>query len=593
MKLITNFIFLISLTAYITILASNSKVSTVNAFNTALTVALPGDTITLANQTWQDAVLNFTGKSGTATAPIVLRAETVGKSVFTGSSVLSIGGNYLVVDGLFFDGAVSPTGNLVQFRTNSSNLSNHCRLTRTSFLNCNPPLNTTQIIWVNMYGTYNRMDHCYFSGKTNSGPVFQLTRDIPDANYCRIDSNYFAGRPNLGLSGVETVKIGSGNNSLFSSNTVVEYNLFEKCDGEIETISNKSCDNIIRYNTFLNNQGTLCIRQGRRIQVYGNFFLGNNTASTGGIRVHGRDHVIYNNYFADLGGKDTRTAISIEDGWAVSDTSSSAAYFPIKNLIVTNNTFVNCAYNINIGIQGDASSVQAPDSVVFANNVVYATAKTVVSPIITQVNAPTHMTWASNYIYGQSLGIPTPVGINTSTNPLMSLQSDGLIRPSANSPLINASSLKYSFLTTDVDGQLRDSQPDIGADEVSSSTKTVRPLTANDVGPGNLDFILGINLVYENQANSIFDLSQNYPNPFIGSTNIKYRIEQATKVQLYVFDLYGHEITKLVDANQLPGTYNVSFDSKKYSINDGVYFCRISVGSTSKSMKIICLNRKK
>ncbi|MEI7675973.1 MAG: chondroitinase-B domain-containing protein [Bacteroidales bacterium] len=593
MKLITNFIFLISLTAYITILASNSKVSTVSAFNTALTVALPGDTITLANQTWQDAVLNFTGKSGTATAPIVLRAETVGKSVFTGSSVLSIGGNYLVVDGLFFDGAVSPTGNLVQFRTNSSNLSNHCRLTRTSFLNCNPPLNTTQIIWVNMYGTYNRMDHCYFSGKTNSGPVFQLTRDIPDANYCRIDSNYFAGRPNLGLSGVETVKIGSGNNSLFSSNTVVEYNLFEKCDGEIETISNKSCDNIIRYNTFLNNQGTLCIRQGRRIQVYGNFFLGNNTASTGGIRVHGRDHVIYNNYFADLGGKDTRTAISIEDGWAVSDTSSSAAYFPIKNLIVTNNTFVNCAYNINIGIQGDASSVQAPDSVVFANNVVYATAKTVVSPIITQVNAPTHMTWASNYIYGQSLGIPTPVGINTSTNPLMSLQSDGLIRPSANSPLINASSLKYSFLTTDVDGQLRDSQPDIGADEVSSSTKTVRPLTANDVGPGNLDFILGINLVYENQANSIFDLSQNYPNPFIGSTNIKYRIEQATKVQLYVFDLYGHEITKLVDANQLPGTYNVSFDSKKYSINDGVYFCRISVGSTSKSMKIICLNRKK
>ena len=592
MRIITNVFLILLLAISVSGLAHNTRVSTVSAFSSALSVALPGDTITLANQTWQDAIINFTGKSGTATAPIVLRAETVGKAVFNGSSYLSIGGNYLIVDGLFFNGAISPTGNLVQFRTNSSSLSNHCRLTRTSFLNCNPPLNTTQIIWVNMYGTYNRMDHCYFSGKTNSGPVFQLTRDIPDANYCSIDSNYFAGRPDLGLSGVETVKIGSGNNSLFSSNTVVEYNLFEKCDGEIETISNKSCDNIIRYNTFLNNQGTLCIRQGRRIQVYGNFFLGNNLASTGGIRVHGRDHVIYNNYFADLGGKDTRTAISIEDGWAVADTSSSAAYFPIKNLIVTNNTFVNCAYNINIGIQGDASSVQAPDSVVFANNVVYATAKNVVSPIITQVNAPTHMTWASNYIYGQSLGIPTPVGVNTTTNPLMSLQSDGLFRPAANSPLINASSPKYSFLTTDMDGQLRDSQPDIGADEVSNVTKIIHPLTSADVGPGNLSVILGLNPVYRNETPSNFEISQNLPNPFSGSTTISYRIDDVANVKVLISDLYGREITKLVDANQLPGSYNVSFNSKKYSIHDGVYFCRISVGNISKTTKMICLDHK-
>jgi len=590
MNTFNNYLVLFLLAISISVFARNTKVSTVSAFNTALTVALPGDTITLANQTWQDAIINFTGKSGTAIAPIVLRAETVGKAVITGSSNLSIGGNYLVVDGLFFNNAISPTSNLVQFRTSGTNYANHCRLTRITFLNCNPALNTTQIIWANIYGTFNRVDHCYFSGKNNQGPVCQLTRDSPDANYCRIDSNYFAGRQNLGVNGGETVKLGSGTYSLFNCNSVVEYNLFEKCNGEIETVSNKSCENLIRYNTFVNNEGTICIRQGRRVQVYGNFFFGNNTANTGGIRVHGRDHLVYNNYFADLGGKDTRSAISLEDGWAVADSSTSAAYFPIKNLIVTNNTFVNCAYNINIGIQGDASSIQAPDSVVFANNVIYTTAKTVVSPIITQINAPTHVTWASNYIYGQSLGIPTPVGINSTTNPLMALQSDGLYRPAANSPLINASSLKYTFLTADMDGQLRDKQPDIGADEVSNDPITIHPLSSSDVGPGYLSVILGLNPIYGNESPSNFEISQNSPNPFTGSTTISYRIDDVVNVQVFVFDLYGREISKLVDANQLPGTYNIAFDSKKYSINEGVYFCRISVGKFSKTMKMICLN---
>ena len=591
MKLIANCILLILLVISITIIASNSKVSSVSVFNSALTLANPGDSITLANQTWQNAVISFTGKSGTAVAPIVLCAETAGKAIFAGSSNLSIGGNYLVVDGLFFNGAVSSTSNLVQFRTIGANYANHCRLTRTAFVDCNPPINTTQIIWVNLYGTYNRVDHCYFSGKNNQGPICQLTRDIPDPNYCHIDSNYFAELPNLGINGGETVKLGSGKYSLFNSNSVVEYNLFEKCNGEIETVSNKSSENIVRYNTFVNNEGTVCIRQGRKVQVYGIFFFGNNTPNTGGIRVHGRDHVVFNNYFADLGGNDTRSALSLEDGWAVADTSTSAAYFPIKNLLIANNTFINCANNINIGIQGDASSIQAPDSVTLANNVVYATKSNVISPIITQVNVPTHVTWASNYMYGTNLGISVPNGVNTTTNPLMALQSDGLYRLVTNSPLINASSLKYTFLTTDIDGQLRDSQPDIGADEVSTSTKTVRPLTANDVGPGNLDLILEINVVKENSDKSIFDIFQNYPNPFSGSTSISYRIDQLSKVQLHVFDLFGREITTLVQRVQLPGTYNVLLDSKKHSTNDGVYFCRISVGSTSKSIKIICLNR--
>ncbi|MEO0875758.1 MAG: chondroitinase-B domain-containing protein, partial [Bacteroidota bacterium] len=50
--------------------------------------------------------------------------------------------------------------------------------------------------------------------------------------------------------------------SLSSGYTIVEHNLFEDCDGDPEIVSVKSCDNIIRHNTFLASYGTLSLRHG-------------------------------------------------------------------------------------------------------------------------------------------------------------------------------------------------------------------------------------------------------------------------------------------------------------------------------------------
>ena len=52
--------------------------------------------------------------------------------------------------------------------------------------------------------------------------------------------------------------------SLSSGYTVVEFNLFEDCDGDPEIVSVKSCDNIIRHNTFLKSYGTLSLRHGNK-----------------------------------------------------------------------------------------------------------------------------------------------------------------------------------------------------------------------------------------------------------------------------------------------------------------------------------------
>src|SRR5205085_451321 len=71
-----------------------------------------------------------------------------------------------------------------------------------------------------------------------------------------------------------------------------------------EIISSKSCENVYRFNTFLDCAGMLTLRHGNRCLVEGNFFLGHHKHGAGGIRVIGEDHKIINNYFeaVDQGG---------------------------------------------------------------------------------------------------------------------------------------------------------------------------------------------------------------------------------------------------------------------------------------------------
>jgi poly(beta-D-mannuronate) lyase len=65
---------------------------------------------------------------------------------------------------------------------------------------------------------------------------------------------------------------------------------------------------------------------------------------------------------------------------------------------------------------------------------------------------------------------------------------EGMYRPAADSPVINRSVVVDrrsfpEFVAEDVDGQMRDRRPDIGADEVTPQRVRRHPLTAADVGP--------------------------------------------------------------------------------------------------------------
>jgi photosystem II stability/assembly factor-like uncharacterized protein len=92
-----------------------------------------------------------------------------------------------------------------------------------------------------------------------------------------------------------------------------------------------------------------------------------------------------------------------------------------------------------------------------------------------------------------------------------------------------------------------------------------------------------------------FALWQDGPNPFHGSTSIRYRLPVRAHVALAVFDLQGRRVARLVDAEQDPGTYHVPFGPRlRTATGDrigalaaGVYFARLEAGSFAKTYKLV------
>lgn len=77
---------------------------------------------------------------------------------------------------------------------------------------------------------------------------------------------------------------------------------------------------------------------------------------------------------------------------------------------------------------------------------------------------------------------------------------------------------------------------------------------------------------------SEFRLSANYPNPFNPSTTIRYRLPQATYVDLSIYNVLGKRIQTLVRAYQTGGEYSVQWNGQVNGTTaaSGVYFARLS-----------------
>ncbi|MCB0642667.1 MAG: DUF4957 domain-containing protein, partial [Phaeodactylibacter sp.] len=367
-KNISTILGLLALVLLIGCTAQKGLVKTEAEFKHAVETAQPGDKIILANGVWKDIELVFTG-NGTAEKPITLTVEEKGKVTLEGQSNLSLAGSYLQVEGLVFKNGYTPTKEVIAFRRNKEQLCNNCRVTECVIDNYNNPERFESDYWVSLYGKNNRFDHNYLTGKRNHGVTLAVRLNTEESrqNFHRIDHNYFGQHPILGANGGETLRIGTSHYSLENSNTIVEYNYFDRCNGEHEIISSKSCQNIYRNNTFYECQGTLTMRHGNETLVESNYFFGNGKANTGGIRIINETQKVINNYCEGLTGYRFRGALVIMNGVP---NSPANRYVQVIDSEASNNTFVNCDHiQLCAGSDGERSAI--PQNTVVNNNIFY------------------------------------------------------------------------------------------------------------------------------------------------------------------------------------------------------------------------------
>jgi endo-1,4-beta-xylanase len=94
----------------------------------------------------------------------------------------------------------------------------------------------------------------------------------------------------------------------------------------------------------------------------------------------------------------------------------------------------------------------------------------------------------------------------------------------------------------------------------------------------------------ENLTNNMpkaFHLYNNYPNPFNPVTHISYDIAKAIRVNISVFDITGRLVETIVNDDQIPGRYTVTFNAEKLS--SGMYFYHIKAGSFSKVNRMLLI----
>jgi poly(beta-D-mannuronate) lyase len=427
--------------------------------------ARAGDRIVLADG--QYTIGKVTGRNGTAGQPITVVAEHRGQAVIDDGQLELKDSSYVTFEGLKW--------------TNSDTLkitsSNHVRLTRNHFR----LTEESSLKWVIIQGAnshHNRIDHNLFEEKHQLGNFITIDgSETQQSQHDLIDHNHFRNIGPRAENEMEAIRVGWSGISQSNGFTVVESNLFENCDGDPEIVSVKSNDNIVRYNTFRTSQGVLSQRHGNRGAFYGNFFLGEGKAGTGGIRIYGQDHAIYNNYFEGLTGTGYDAALQI-DGGDVDTSGALSAHWRVYRATVVNNTFVNNVSNIEVG----ANYKLPPVDSVIANNVVTGSQ----GKLFNEVKKPVNMSYAGNIAWptgSASVGVTVPSGAIKVIDPL--LAPDGPVhRIGAGSPAIDTGTDSSAFVTDDMDGQARTGVVDVGADERSASAVTRAPLGATDVGPG-------------------------------------------------------------------------------------------------------------
>ncbi|MEJ6764464.1 MAG: chondroitinase-B domain-containing protein [Flavobacteriaceae bacterium] len=504
----------------------SQQVSTNYELNAAISNASAGTTIILANQTWTDVQINI-NKTGTESNPITIKAQTPGNVFFEGRSNISLGGSYIIFEGVIFQNASGLITNgdkiepIIEFRDTSNNDCVNCivRNIKIDSYNGTSSQETLKFKWIIIYGEYNEVSYSSFIGKNGVGSIINDNHNNSTPDYSKIHHNYFADRVPVnndvnGLNDQDAIRIGVSTTSLSDSFTEVYDNFFNNWSGEVEIISNKCGSNKYYNNTFRDFQGTLTLRHGNNTEVYGNYFFANNNSFSGGIRVIGEDHKIYNNYIEGVNHrKPSGSGSGATGGINVSNGKPNSAlneYYQVKNVQIINNTLVNCDLAIRIGTKVNSALTLAPENLIVANNIMLNSSDSAFEettvPFGTSIyegNITQNGNW--DLINGLNSNQTVTSGLLTSGSDFYNITSG--------SAALNSGLGTYNFLSTDITGGIRSTDFDTGAEEFNSGGTNL-PYSIADVGLKlgfGADQTLNI-VAFDNDTEL-----QLYPNPIKGN----------------------------------------------------------------------------
>ena len=390
--------------------ASVRVLTTAKQLKEQLPVALPGDTFMLADGNYELSWLKLENVQGSEEAPIVVQAQNLlGAKVIKSGCITLINCAYMEFRGLDFDMAATSSFFKLQG-------ANHIRITHNRFqMSVDKEGQTSKWIligdlWEDNTSSsgYNRVDYNLFLNKGDGGALIVIdgAHGTPGGItvHDRIDHNIFRNIGPRVSNEKETVRIGVSDLSMDSSYTVVEYNLFEDCDGDPEVVSVKSCCNTVRNNTFRRCLGTLCLRHGFNNTAEDNIFLGEGktalyeeeTIGCGGIRIYGKDHTVRNIYMEGLTGNKWDPAIALTNGDATNTVSASSKHFLPENVLISGNTFVNCASTLEVGFTNNDKYSKKPKSCRFEDNTIIANQQPIT---IHTAMSSSNITYSNNAVY--------------------------------------------------------------------------------------------------------------------------------------------------------------------------------------------------
>jgi len=572
----------------------------------AVNASSNGGTFIVKNGTYNDFEATFE-IAASASNPVLIKAETIGGVVLTGESHFVIRKSaYVILEGFIFDGQGEDS--LVKLEG-----SNNIRITRNVF-----ELQTTESVkWVFIGGVWNdntfpfeypshhnRIDHNTFQNKETPGHYITVDGSFDDSGsderyyqsqHDRIDRNHFKNNGPRALNEQESIRIGWSEMSLSSGFTIVEHNLFEDCDGDPEIVSVKSCDNIIRHNTFRKSYGTLSLRHGNRNIIEGNYFFGDNKPMgtspagsdlyTGGIRIYGTDHIIFNNYMEGLNGTRWDAPITLTLGDAIDGQSSSLSkHFRAERVTIAFNTLVNNSHGIEIGYDNNNNYSKDLKDITIANNLITGSENSLVEIVDTDNDQGDNITWINNLMFPTDnaalLGGATVTFFDAneviSENPNLDFDTSVNVWRTTASTSLYENTLNSNPINEDIEGQERPILSNPGADHFGLDSIRYFPLTAQNVGPfanGNITSSVSIN-------KHLGDVTI-YPNPTNTNLYLKNFAPNATKVE--ILDSMGRLLL----------TQKINHSTKEISINvsgltSGLYFVQVShTDHTSKISQVI------